>query len=44
MDDLDARLRCYLIHIGLDHQAYTAFTGRRDDLVTITERTLSFVE
>jgi Predicted aminoglycoside phosphotransferase len=42
--DLDARLRCYLIHIGLDHQAYCAFTGQLDELATITERTLAYVE
>ncbi|HEY5013888.1 MAG TPA: aminoglycoside phosphotransferase family protein [Acidimicrobiia bacterium] len=42
--DLDVRLRCYLIHIGLDHQAYCAFTGQLDELATITERTLGYVE
>jgi hygromycin-B 4-O-kinase len=44
VEDLDARLRCYLIHIGLDHQAYCAFTGQLDDLVAVTERTLAYVE
>src|ERR1700674_1939828 len=28
--DLDNRLRCYQIHIGLGAQAYNAFTGRLD--------------
>jgi hygromycin-B 4-O-kinase len=42
--DLDARLRCCLIHIGLDHQAYCAFTGRTEDLARVTERTLAYVE
>ena len=44
VDDLDARMRCYLIHIGLDHQAYCAFTGNDDDLVAVTARTLAYVE
>ena len=44
VDDLDTRLRCYLIHIGLDHQAYCAFTGRDEDLARVTERTLAYVE
>lgn len=34
------RLLCYQIHIGLDHQSYTAFTGRPDDLVRNAEQTL----
>jgi hygromycin-B 4-O-kinase len=42
--DLDARLRCYLIHIGLDHQAYCAFTGQLGELAMVTERTLGYVE
>ncbi len=42
--DLDARLRCCLIHIGLDHQAYCAFTGELDELQAVTERTLAYVE
>jgi hygromycin-B 4-O-kinase len=42
--DFDDRLRCCLIHIGLDHQAYAAFTGRLADLELVTERTLHYVE
>jgi len=42
--DFDARLRCCLIHIGLDHQAYCAYTGQRDELQAVTERTLTYVE
>ncbi len=29
----EGRLRCCLLHIGLDHLAYTAFAGRRADLL-----------
>jgi hygromycin-B 4-O-kinase len=42
--DFDARVRCCLIHIGLDHQAYCAHTGELDELQRVTERTLSYVE
>ena len=42
--DFDARLRCCLIHIGLDHQAYCAHTGELDELQAVTERTLAYVE
>jgi hygromycin-B 4-O-kinase len=42
--DLDARMRCCLIHIGLDHQAYYAFTGELDELTTVTARTLGYID
>jgi hygromycin-B 4-O-kinase len=41
--DLDQRLLCYQIHIGLDAQTYTAFTGRFDDLAANAERTLALL-
>lgn len=33
--DFDRRLRCCLLHIGLDHIAYNASLGRHDDLEQI---------
>ncbi len=36
----DQRLRCYQVHIGLDAQAYNAFTGRWDELDASARRTL----
>ena len=44
VEDLDARLRCYMLHIGLDHQTYHAATGNFDELTAITERTLGLIE
>jgi len=41
--DLDARLRCYQIHIGLDAQAYNAFTGRFDELAINAAQTLALL-
>lgn len=41
MAALEARLRCYQIHIGLDHQAYTAFTGRWDHLARNAQQTMA---
>lgn len=38
--DLDDRLRCYQIHIGLAAQAYNAFTGRLDHLDANARQTL----
>lgn len=40
IDDFDDRLRCCMLHIALDHQAYCAHTGQHDDLGKITELTL----
>ena len=39
----DERMRCCLLHIGLDNVAYTAHTGAEDDLVAITRRTLDLI-
>lgn len=41
--DADVRIRCYLLHIGLDHIAYTAFTQRLDDLRRNTEQVLGYL-
>ena len=38
-DDTAARLRCYQIHIGLDSQAYNAFTGRWQELASNARQT-----
>lgn len=38
---LEARLRCYQLHIGLDSQAYNAFRGRWAALEASTRRTLA---
>lgn len=38
--NFEERLRCYEIHIGLDAQAYNAFTNRWDELQSNAERTL----
>ena len=42
--DLDARLQCYLVHIGLDAQAYNAYKGevRWPALEATARRTLEF--
>ena len=42
--DFDSRLRSCMIHIGLDHQAYNAYTGNLDALTAVTERLLSLLE
>ena len=39
-----ARLRCYELHIGLDAQAYNAFTQRWDELERSGERTLQVAQ
>ena len=44
LPDLDDRLRCYQVHIGLDAQAYNAFTGRWDELAINARRTLALIE
>jgi aminoglycoside phosphotransferase (APT) family kinase protein len=35
----DQRLRCYELHIGLEHLAYNAFTGDQDELQAVGRRT-----
>lgn len=42
--DFEMRLRACLLHIGLDHQAWTAHTGDVDGLVKVTERTSSYLD
>jgi hygromycin-B 4-O-kinase len=39
----DTRLHCYQLHIGLEHLAYNAFTGRRDDLARNARQTMDLV-
>lgn len=41
--NVEERLRCYQIHIGLDTQAYQAFTRRWDDLARAAAQTLALV-
>jgi hygromycin-B 4-O-kinase len=43
-DDLDARLLCYQIHVGLDAQSYAAYKGNWDQLRLNTEQTMKLVE
>ena len=40
-DDMENRMHCYQIHIGLDAQAWNAFAGRWADLAVIADRTLA---
>jgi hygromycin-B 4-O-kinase len=40
----DERLRCCQVFIGLDAQAYSAFTGRWDEVAANARRTLSLIE
>ncbi len=42
--DFDSRLRSCMIHIGLDHQAYNAYTGNLDALTEVTERVLTLLD
>lgn len=44
VENFDERLGCYELHIGLEHLAYAAFTGRDDDLHAIARRTLQILE
>jgi len=43
-DDLAYRLHCYQLRIGLDHIAYSAFTGDAADLERHTRQTLALLE
>jgi hygromycin-B 4-O-kinase len=40
-DDFERRMLCCQLHIGLDAQAYSAFTGRWSDLAVVAGRTLA---
>jgi len=44
VENFDQRLACYELHIGLEHIAYTAFTGRKKDQQDIARRTLQVLE
>ncbi len=44
VEHFNERLSCYELQIGLEHLAYSAFTGREDDLHTIASRTLQTLE
>lgn len=44
LPNLDDRLRCYQVHIGLDAQAYCAFTGRWDEVEANARHTLAVIE
>lgn len=41
--DLESRLRCYQLHIGLDAMAYNAFTGRFDELARNARQTMALI-
>jgi hygromycin-B 4-O-kinase len=43
-DDLEARLLCYQIHVGLDAQSYAAYKGNWAQLRQNTEQTMKLVE
>lgn len=43
VESFDERLRCCLLHIGLDHLAYNAFTGNMTELGNTIERLAQFV-
>ncbi len=44
VENFDQRLACYELHIGLEHIAYAAFTGREDHQHAIARRTLQILE
>ncbi|HZT42613.1 MAG TPA: phosphotransferase [Chthonomonadaceae bacterium] len=44
VENFDRRLACYEIHIGLEHIAYTAFTGRKADQQDVVRRTIQVLE
>jgi hygromycin-B 4-O-kinase len=43
VEGFDERLRCCLLHIGLDHLAYNAFTGNITELGNTIDRLAQFV-
>lgn len=43
LEHFDERLRCYELHIGLEHIAYAAFTRRDEDLEAVTWRTAEII-
>ncbi|HVE93983.1 MAG TPA: aminoglycoside phosphotransferase family protein [Acidimicrobiales bacterium] len=42
--DFDRRLRCYELHVGLEHLGGAVFTGREDYQQSIAARTLAILE
>jgi hygromycin-B 4-O-kinase len=42
--DLEFRLRCYQLHIGLDAMTYNAFTGRFDELARNARQTMALIQ
>lgn len=44
VEHFDERFFCYELQIGLEHLAYSAFTGRDDDLQTVARRTRQILE
>ena len=40
---LEERLLCYLIHLGLDHIAYYAFRKRPEDMRLHVEQLLTYI-
>lgn len=44
VEHFDERLRCYELHIGLEHIAYAAFTRREEHLDSITSRTRELLD
>lgn len=44
VENFDRRLACYELHIGLEHIAYAAFSGRAQDQQEIARRTLQILE
>jgi hygromycin-B 4-O-kinase len=44
VENLDERLTCYELHIGLEHIAYSAFTGREEDQRAVARRTRQVLE
>ena len=41
--NLESRLRCYQLHIGLDAMTYNAFTGRFDELARNARQTMALI-
>ena len=44
VEHFDQRLRCYELHIGLEHIAYATFTRRDEDQEAIAHRTVQILE
>lgn len=44
VEQMEERLTCYELQIGLEHIAYATFTGRDDDRAAVAARTLALLE